>query len=379
MDGVVIDLMTILNRETRRRLKIKKHRLTVVVAIDCYTRMIIGFAISTKGENTQVYNKCLENALYPWSEKLKKYGIVGGSYASGRIQEVVIDNSAVAKAASFVETLCALGIDKTVTPTQQPYLKGTIEAAFRSLNGHFHNYPGTTKSNVQARGAYDSAANAVIYDDEIEQILYEYFAVKYNNSRHSRLGCTPAEMWREATAETKVLMPPDSLQAALTFGIHEWRAISGEGIQIDRRVYQHPELAAYRLLVKKAENKKAKITRLSMIDDRIYVKHPLKHTYLEVPFSGTTLPERPTKNIMYEPQYGPDIPPHPNRKKHDQAVARNTKDARKPTTTHGSNLIESDIDDPTLTDSLPRDTNPIDFKTSDRIDKFAETSEGWRD
>jgi putative transposase len=84
-------------------------------------------------------------------------------------------------------------------PPGQPNFGGHIERLIGTMMGAAHLIPGTTFSNVAARGSYHSEKNAVMTLPELER----WFALQvhaYHSTIHSSLGTTPLTAWQQAVA-----------------------------------------------------------------------------------------------------------------------------------------------------------------------------------
>src|SRR5215471_10535399 len=69
--------------------------------------------------------------------------------------------------------------------------------------GAAHLLPGTTQSNPQEKGAYDSQGSAALTLPELERWLALQIAGVYHLSAHSALEKTPLSAWQEGVAGRK--------------------------------------------------------------------------------------------------------------------------------------------------------------------------------
>ena len=69
--------------------------------------------------------------------------------------------------------------------------------------GAVHLLPGTTFSNVQQKGSYDSDTHAALTLPELERWLALQIAGVYHVSIHSHLGTSPQEAWNAGIAQRK--------------------------------------------------------------------------------------------------------------------------------------------------------------------------------
>ena len=88
---------------------------------------------------------------------------------------------------------------------------GDISRLMGTLMARVHALPGTTSSNVIARGDYPSERKAVLTLRELERILaLEILVAVHHNEVHSALATTPAAAWADGvTASGDPGLPPD--------------------------------------------------------------------------------------------------------------------------------------------------------------------------
>lgn len=89
-----------------------------------------------------------------------------------------------------------------------PDQKAFVERVFHTFNlQFFHTLPGTTKSSPSHRGDYDSGAEAAINIFDLRRLFGQYLSEVYHHGKHSTLGCSPIEKWRELERQ----VPPRTL------------------------------------------------------------------------------------------------------------------------------------------------------------------------
>jgi putative transposase len=84
-------------------------------------------------------------------------------------------------------------------PVATPHYGGHIERLIGTMMGAVHLLPGTTFSDIESRGDYDSLANSAMTLDELERWL-ALEILRYHATRHGALGIPPIAAWREALA-----------------------------------------------------------------------------------------------------------------------------------------------------------------------------------
>lgn len=82
----------------------------------------------------------------------------------------------------------------------EPYIPDTkahVERSFGTISDGFTHYlSGTTRSNAEKRGDYDSEAHAVYTLEEIRELFAEWLDI-YHSSYHTALNMSPNEAWSE--------------------------------------------------------------------------------------------------------------------------------------------------------------------------------------
>jgi putative transposase len=114
------------------------------------------------------------------------------------------------------------------------------------MMGAVHLLPGTTFSNVKARGSYQSEKNASMSFHDLERWLAEEIAGQYHNRPHRGLGgITPAAAWEAAwrTADGSPTIPPmigDARAFVIGFYPSASRRVSRSGIVLHGLHYWDP-------------------------------------------------------------------------------------------------------------------------------------------
>jgi putative transposase len=100
------------------------------------------------------------------------------------------------------------GIKRDYRPKNQAHFGGIIERVIGTAMKMSQELPGTTFSNVQERGKYDSEGNAVLTLQELEKWLVLAIA-SYHNSMHGTLKMPPASFWRKRVKPENVVSVRD--------------------------------------------------------------------------------------------------------------------------------------------------------------------------
>lgn len=81
-------------------------------------------------------------------------------------------------------------------PVRTPHYGGHIERLIGTMMGKVHLLPGTTFSNVQAKGDLNPDRTAAMTLDEVERWLGHAIGGVYHRDVHRGIGTTPLEAWR---------------------------------------------------------------------------------------------------------------------------------------------------------------------------------------
>jgi putative transposase len=164
-----------------------------------------------------------------------------------------VDNGKDFHSEALVRGCQEYGIALEHRPPGQPHFGGHIERLIGTMMGAVHLLPGSTQSNPQEKGAYDSEDRAVLTLPEMERWLTLQIAGVYHLSVHSALGKTPLASWQEGVANRK--QPPRypgcGEEFFLDFLPAEPRRIQRDGIHFHRIRYWDSVLSPWAGRLKK--------------------------------------------------------------------------------------------------------------------------------
>lgn len=153
------------------------------------------------------------------------------------------DNGVDFKSVAVRRGLDTYGIAQDFRPVRQPRYGALIERFIGTLMGELHLVPGTTFSNIQQRGEYDSDRRAVMTLDAFETWVLLQIS-RYHRSPHRGIdGFTPQSRWEEAVAGgfTPRAVPPSYAEdVLLDFLPSAKRQLGRTGIQFKRLRYWAP-------------------------------------------------------------------------------------------------------------------------------------------
>lgn len=217
-------------------------RPTLTLAIDMYTRLIVGYYLSLRGPSALSVAMCLVQAMLPKHKWLNLHEIDGEWNAWGKPYEVHSDNGPDFKTGSLIQSCTAHNIEREFRPKNTPHWGGHIESLMNTKARAFATLPGATWRNINERGEVNSDNEAVLTFADLEKWLIAEI-VKYNNEPHSGIAfMSPASKWHEAFFGSNLKRPicglppvpecpvtlevdflPSAYKTVQTYGI-EWNA-----------------------------------------------------------------------------------------------------------------------------------------------------------
>lgn len=246
IDHALVDLIVV-SGSTRKPIG----RPWITVAIDVYTRCILGYYLSFDAPNQTSVAHALEHASFPKQTWLKKLGVDVAYPMFGKIECIHWDNAKTFQARDVKAQCERYGIRIQERPVRSPHYGAYVERVIGTMMGAIHLLPGTTFSNVKERGSYQSEKRATMSFLDLERWLVEEIAGQYHNKPHRGLGGeTPAALWESAWKgrDGKPTVPPiisDARSFVIGFYPSASRRISRTGIVLHGLRYWDPCLTPF--------------------------------------------------------------------------------------------------------------------------------------
>ncbi|MGO9377480.1 MAG: Mu transposase C-terminal domain-containing protein [Dissulfurispiraceae bacterium] len=161
-----------------------------VVAEDVFSRSVYGFDFSVDHPSFFTIGQCIYMGALPKQEFLKRVGVDGEWNVWGLTKNIIIytDNASWYRGKDLKRFCEENALDVQFRPRRQPKFGGHIERFIGTLAEEVHGLPGTTFSNPQAKGEYDSQAKACMTIKEIEKWATQLIVNKYHKTPHSGIG-----------------------------------------------------------------------------------------------------------------------------------------------------------------------------------------------
>jgi len=264
-------------------------RPTVTFALDVYSRVVLGFAISLHGASTVSTARCLAHACLPKDDWLAGRGLSDVRWPVwGKPQVLEYDRGPENEAAGIQRGLRLHGIEGKRRPVGHPEMHGMIERLIGTMMRHIHERRGTTFSNVAERGEAAPARLACLTVAELEQIL-ALMVDRYHHTVHAAIGERPIDRYlayyRRPGLSDVERVPPrlPAGRLLLDFLPYERRALTRCGFRLFRVDYSARDL----LGMWRRDNGR-RVTRIVVYDPRglatVWVMDEATDTYIAVPY-----------------------------------------------------------------------------------------------
>ncbi len=271
----------VVDEETRQPIG----RPWLTLAMDVCSRMVTGFYVTMDAPSRLSTSLCLLHSVFDKTAWLREREIEEAWPVAGLPDTLHVDNGADFRSRAFKRGCQDAGIAIEWRPPGEPQFGGHIERLIGTQMGKLHLLPGTTFSNPQERGEYDSKRHSALTLRELERFVALDIIGSYHQSIHRGLGRPPIAVWRDHEGEIPLRLPNDRRRFWLTFLPEEERTLRPTGIHLFGLRYWSPALSAdvgrsnRRLLVKYDPRDMA----------RVFVRRP-SGNFVEARYADVTLP-----------------------------------------------------------------------------------------
>ncbi|UGS24643.1 Mu transposase C-terminal domain-containing protein [Flavobacterium channae] len=269
----------------------------LTLAIDVYSRMVVGFHLSFDPPGALGTGLCIAHSILPKEIWLEKIGVKGIWPCWGFMSVIHVDNAKEFRGNMLKMACKNYNINLEFRPIATPHFGGHIERLLGSFSKEVHNLAGTTFSSTELRKNYDSEGRASLTLSEFEKWLTLYITNIYHVKNHSSLNDSPINKWKEGIMGNKEqpgigIIPRifNERKLRLDFMPFEERTIQEYGVVIDHVTYYHDVLRKY--IHSKTDNIKRKfIFRRDPRDiSVVHFYDPESKEYFDIPYRDTSLP-----------------------------------------------------------------------------------------
>ncbi|MFC4349518.1 Mu transposase C-terminal domain-containing protein [Kordiimonas lipolytica] len=269
-------------------------KLNLTIAVDIYSRAILGYLMSLEAPSATTVALCLAHAVAPKAVWLRERGIHADWPMYGKMDVLHVDNGPDFKSEALKRGCDQHGIVLEHRPVKHPKYGGTVERLFETLNEEIHSWHGTTKSNVQDKGEYNSEEESCLTMAELERMLVRVITKIYHEEIHSKLLISPKLAWDEGIygvdnkpgrgLPTRI---PNEKRFLIDFLPLKHRTIQRYGFVWDYIHYYDPVLRTY---LDREDKRKFIIRRDPRDLSKVYFYCPETDQYFEIPYRNLDNP-----------------------------------------------------------------------------------------
>lgn len=202
IDHTRVDAWAVVLDENDQPCLIERPWLTV--AIDCYSRMVLGLVLTFEPPSVYSALAVIRHAVRVKEAQFNEYGFhKGATDGWGRPFTVIVDNGWEFTGVSFQTACEAAGIDVIWAPVKIPMFKAYVERLFGTFNSMlWHKMTGgiPLKPHERSLLGIDNSVNAVFTRSRMEDVLWNTIITRYHVEVHSTINAAPADKWRRGIA-----------------------------------------------------------------------------------------------------------------------------------------------------------------------------------
>lgn len=275
-------------------------RPLITVLIDVFSRMIIGFYLTLDPPGDMSVGLAISNAVQRKESLLAKFNITTSYPCWGFMDIIHADNAGEFRGDMIKRACKEYNIDIEWRPVKKPRYGAHIERLLGHLLKRIHRLTGTTFSNIDEKGDYDSEKYAQMTLNELEEWILHFITGVYHQKFHKALMTSPIKQYERGILGNEnipgrghplAVQNEDRLKLDL-MPIEE-RTIQESGVVIDYIWYKSGVLNRY-MNSTEPDNPTRKVKFIFKRDPRdisvIYFYDPQLKEYFRVPYRNTSFP-----------------------------------------------------------------------------------------
>jgi len=276
----------------------------ITVALDIYSRMVYGFYLTLESPGFFSVGQTILRGVLRKEQYLNELGIEGKWEIWGIPKNLTIhtDNAKEFRSKDFNRFCEEFGISLTYRPRKMPSYGGHIERFMRTLNTEIHNLHGSTFSNPQKKGEYESEKKAIFTLNDLEKWIAHWIVNIYHKKVHSEINMSPEKRFQEGIIGNEhqkgIGLPPiisgqEAERLKISLLPSFTRGIQKDGIHFKNIRYYDNILKPFIRYGEKANKEKDKyVFKYDPRDMRfLYFLHPEHKTYYKISCRDKRLPK----------------------------------------------------------------------------------------
>lgn len=269
----------------------------LTLAIDVFSRMVVGFLVSLDPPGASSAGLCITHAILPKETWLAKLGVAANWPCWGLPAMIHMDNAREFRGEMLRRACEEYGIEIDFRQIARPHYGAHIERMMGTLSTALERLEGATFSSPTQKGEYDSEVRGAMTLREFEYWFAEFVTGVYHQRFHEGIKTTPLQRWREAILGTNDQLgigvrkrPTNEDRIRLDFMPYIERTIQQYGVQADDVQYYSDVLRPY-INASSRNGKRRFVFRRDPRDISIlYFWDPDLRQYAEVPYRNSSRP-----------------------------------------------------------------------------------------
>lgn len=226
----------------------KLGRPWLTIAIDVFTRSILGFTLTLESPSRLSVALCLRHAIFPKEPWLKGIGAIGPWPMFGRPELIYTDNGREFRSPSFRIGCKRQHIANDWRPVRTPRYGGTVERLIGTFMRRMRLIPGNTFNEILGKRSPYPAEEAIFTLEDLER-WFTNEVTAYHHEHHSSLRRSPLAAWEAAWRTPRgIVIPPHPTDPHTLFTDllpHATRVVKPAGIELHTLHYRCEALAPY--------------------------------------------------------------------------------------------------------------------------------------
>lgn len=272
----------------------------ITVAIDVFSRVVLGFYISLDPPGNTGTGQCIAHAILRKEKWLADRDISVPWPCWGVMDKIHADNAGEFRGDMLKRACKEYGIDLEWRPVKNPRYGAHIERLIGTILNKVHSLPGSTFSNPDERGEYNSEKHAVMTMLALEKWLALEITGDYHQNYHAAILTSPIKRYERGIFGTDEILgrgfplqvrDEDRLRLDLLPAVE--RTVQEYGVTLDVISYNGGVLRRWEN-AKDPDNPKAKRKFLFKRDPRdisvIYFYDPEIKQYFRIPYRDSAHP-----------------------------------------------------------------------------------------